>query len=264
METGDDSLPSGLVQCKTVRQIQAGELDSKVYEVYMVFFDNNQVGVYKNLMGLQIRLMYESFLERGILHEPLILSLTLGVVGRPKVTVTEITEAGITDITETGVTQTPVAEVTKAANPGVTEAANLGVMEVAEAAISGIPEAGVTEALEVTVQPNDGVIGTPVATHLGESSKNPSKKSKGKGKKRVDDAARRKANYFATPHEHGVDVITRALLVKFNTLGFGAPPHVNDAPPHVNDAVYRGLCEVNSILVPKLHCMAFHYKDNRL
>jgi hypothetical protein len=115
----------------------------------MGFFDNNQAGVYKNLTGLQIRLMYESFLERGTLHAPLISSLILGVAGIPEVTITEITEAGITDT------------IIEAVNPGVTEAA--------EAAVSGIPEAGVIEALEVTVQPSDGVIGTPVATHLGES-----------------------------------------------------------------------------------------------
>jgi hypothetical protein len=204
-------------------------LDSKVYEVHMGFFDNSQAGVYKTLTGLQIRLMYESLLERGTLHAPLILSLTLGVAGIPEVTVTEISEAGITDIDT----------VTKVANPGVTEAA----------------EVAVTDAPAVTVQPSDGVTGTPVATHLGESSKNPSKKNKGKGKKRVDDAARQRANYFTTPREHGVDVITRALLVKFDTLGFGAPPHVNDA-------VYRALCEVSSILVPKLHFMPLHHKDN--
>jgi hypothetical protein len=27
--------------------------------------------------------------------------------------------------------------------------------------------------------------------------------------------------------------------------------------------MYRALCEVSSILVPRLHCMAFHHKDNR-
>jgi hypothetical protein len=63
-------------------------------------------------------------------------------------------------------------------------------------------------------------------------------------------------NYFATPHEHGVDVIARAVLMKFDTLGFGVPPHINDA-------VYRALCEVSSILVSKLPCRAFHQKDNR-
>jgi hypothetical protein len=175
--------------------------------------------------------MYENFLERNTLHAPLISSLTHGVTGISEVTVTEITEAGVTDITETGVTQISM----------------VGVIEVADP--------GVTEAPEITVQPSDRVTRTSVATHLGESSKNPSKKNKGKGKKMVEGAACRRVNYFATPHEHGVDVITRAILVKFDILGFGAPPHVNNA-------MYRALCEVSSILVSKLHCMAFHHKDN--
>jgi hypothetical protein len=191
--------------------------------------------------------MYENFLERNTLHAPLISSLTHGVTGISEVTVTEITEAGVTDITETGVTQISMVGVIEVADPGVTEAA--------EATVSGIPEAGVTEAPEITVQPSDRVTRTSVATHLGESSKNPSKKNKGKGKKMVEGAACRRVNYFATPHEHGVDVITRAILVKFDILGFGAPPHVNNA-------MYRALCEVSSILVSKLHCMAFHHKDN--
>jgi hypothetical protein len=103
---------------ETVRQIQAGNLDSKVYEVHMGFFDNNQAGVYKNLTGLQTRLMYESFLERGTLHAPLISSITHGVIGVPHVIVIEITEAWVTDITEIGVIQTLVAGVTEAADPG--------------------------------------------------------------------------------------------------------------------------------------------------
>jgi hypothetical protein len=141
----------------------------------MEFFDNNQASVYKNLTGLQIRLIYESFLERGTFHVPLISSLTHGVVGTPEVTVIEITKAWATDITETGVSQTPVA--------GVTKAADLGVTKAAEAADGGIPKAGVIEAPEVTVQPSNGVTRTPVATHLGESSKNPSKKNKGRERK---------------------------------------------------------------------------------
>jgi hypothetical protein len=191
VETGDDSLPYALVKCKTPKQIQARELENKVYEVHIGFFDTKQAHVYKKLRGLHIQLMYESFKEKGSRHVPLILPLTDGVVGIPDVIVIEMTSAGVLgitgarvrDIMETVVMQTPMPEVTEAVETGVT----------------GIPEPGVTRVPEVIVQSSDGVTRSPVATQLGDSSKNPTKKNKGKAKKRIDDAVLRRADYATTP-----------------------------------------------------------------